>query len=597
MTPTIDMNEPYLAYSQPLNGSTKFRVNQNLQLHFYDDTLTAGEGNIIISNGTDTRVIDVSDSEQVTFKSGYFARNVIINPTEDLIPDTTYRVKMESGVIVNSAGDSFSGFNDEVQLNFTTIADTSPPSFLYSSSNSRGSNFKVDNNIYLTFDETVIAGSGYFIISNEVDTRTIDIKDTNQVSFNEGTMTINPTDDLLVNAIYNVQMASGVITDTVGHAYDGFSNASISTTATEPLLLYSNPTNNAIDFKADDDIRLIFDETVVAGSGAIIFSNEFDTHTIDIEDTSQVTFEIHPPSSGRNNTVIINPTTDLIANTTYSVEVAKGVIVDSTSHAYAGFSDAKITTIAPDPLLYGSLSGHNGLIRVPEVTTGFKVDGGFRLFFDEIVTAISGDIIFSNGTDTRVIDINDTNQITFEYGRVTIYPTEGLVADTTYSVQMASGVIADLAGNAFAGLSDTSFTTIPSNPLLLRSNPTDVEQVLEADDNIKLYFDEIVTAGNGNIVISNGVDTRIIDISDTSQVTFDEIQYANIVTHSIVEINPIDDLVTNTIYSVQMTPGILVDTANYPYAGINDAAEFNFTTIASVEIMTTGIEEPNFLFF
>ncbi len=597
MTPTIDINGPYLAYSQPSNGSTKFRVNQDLKLHFYDDTLTAGEGNIIISNGTDTRVIDISDSEQVTFKSGCFSRNVIINPTEDLIPDTTYSVKMANGVIVNSTGDSFSGFNDEVQLNFTTIADTSPPSFLYSSSNSRGSNFKVDNNIYLTFDETVMAGSGDFIISNEVDTRTIDIKDTNQVSFNEGTMTINPTDDLLVNTTYNVQMASGVITDTVGHAYDGFSNASISTTASEPLLLYSNPINNAIDFKADDDIRLFFDETVVAGSGAIILSNEFDTHTIDIKDTSQVTFETHSPSSGRNSAVIINPTTDLIANTTYSVDVAKGVIVDSTGYAYAGFSDARITTIAPDPLLYGSITGHNGNIRVPEVTTGFKVDGGFRLFFDEIVSVGSGDIIFSNGTDTRVIDINDTSQVNFEYERVTIYPTEDLVANTTYSVHMASGVIVDLAGNAFAGLSDARLTTIPSNPLMLKSYPTDVSQVLEADDNIGLYFDEIVTAGNGNIVISNGVDTRIIDISDTSQVTFDEIQYGNIVTQSIVDINPTDDLVANTVYSVQMNSGVLVDTTNHPYAGINDATEFIFTTIASVDIITTGIEESSFPFF
>ena len=602
MPTTTDNSEIHLSYSQPRNESTSFRVNQNLRLHFFDDTLAAGNGNIIISNGTDTRAIDITDTDQVTFKSDYFTGNVIIiNPTEDLIPDTTYHVQIASGVIVNSEGNTFAGFNDETQLNFTTVADTSPPSFVHSSSSSKGYPFKVDNDIHLTFDEVIIAGSGYFILSNEEDTRIININDASQVTFNEGTLLINPTEDLLVNTTYSVQMASGVITDTVGHAYDGFSNASISTTATDPLLVHSNPINNATDFKADDDIHLTFDETVAAGSGAIVLSNGFDTRIIDIEDTSQVSFGTEGCSSdgygtvlSRNGTVIINPTTDLVPNTTYNVQVAKGVIVDSTGHAYAGFSDASITTIAPDPLLYKSISGHNGNIRIPEVTTGFKVDGGFRLYFDETVAAGSGDIVFSNGTDTRTIDISDTSQVTFDYGRVTIYPTEDLIANTTYSVQMASGVIVDSGGNTFAGLSDASFTTIDSNPLLLSSTPMDENQAFEANNNIELYFDEVVVAGNGDIVISNGVDTRIIDISDTTQVTFDGIQFWDLATHSIVVINPTDDLVANTTYNVQMVSGVLVDETEHAYAGINDASTFNFTTIAPPIMTETEIEYPFF---
>tara|TARA_R110002073_G_scaffold315333_1_gene487901 strand:+ start:440 stop:661 length:222 start_codon:yes stop_codon:yes gene_type:complete len=38
--------------------------------------------------------------------------------------------------------------------------------------------------------------------------------------------------------------------------------------------VYSNPINNAINFKAYDDIHLTFDETVAAGSGAIVLSND-----------------------------------------------------------------------------------------------------------------------------------------------------------------------------------------------------------------------------------------------------------------------------------------------------------------------------------
>ncbi|MDP3282791.1 MAG: Ig-like domain-containing protein, partial [Nitrosomonas sp.] len=58
-----------------------------------------------------------------------------------------------------------------------------------------------------------------------------------------------------------------------------------------------------------------------------------------------------------------------------------------------------------------------------------------------------------------------------------------------------------------------------SNPLLVWSNPQD-DSTLKLDDNITLYFDEEVAAGSGDVVISNGSDTRTISINDANQVTF-----------------------------------------------------------------------------
>lgn len=599
-TTTIDIDAPYLAHSQPLDGSTNFRVNQNIVLQLYSGAVTAGSGDIVISNGTDTRVIDIDDSEQVTFKENYSSANVIVDPTDDLIPDTTYSIQMTSGVIVDLAGNAFAGINNEAPLNFTTVADTSPPLLYTISPWNRDKAFKVDNNIYLTFDEMVIAGSGLIIISNGEDTRTIDVNDANQVTFEGGTVTINPADNLVVNTTYNVQTNGGVIADTVGHAYAGLSDANITTIATNPLLVGSNPNEYVTSIKNDEDIWLQFDEKVMPGSGAIVISNGSDTRIIDINDASQVTFDSSVSSTNiygivmsEVGVVTINPIDDLVANTTYNVQIASGVIVDTTGHAYAGFSDANITTITSDPLLGRILLRNGEHFGHIEDSINYKIDGSFTLYFDEVVTAGSGSIIFSNGADTRTININDADQVSFEYGRVVINLTEDLIANTVYTAQITSGAIVDTKGNAYAGFSDASFATIISDPLLVSSSPMNQDQVIEADNSIALYFDEVVTAGNGSIVISNGVDTRIINIGDTNQVTFEENQYGSLIVNTSVIINPIDDLVVDTTYNVQIASGVIVDTDGYVYAGISDTNTLNFTTIDPI---TNVVDDYPFLY-
>ena len=106
-----------------------------------------------------------------------------------------------------------------------------------------------------------------------------------------------------------------------------------------------------------------------------------------------------------------------------------------------------------------------------------------------------------------------------DFGTVTIDPLTDLAVNTTYSVQIAAGVIADDAGHGYEGLNDFSFTTIASNPLLIYSDPTN-NGSLKSDEDITLFFDEAVTAGAGNIVLSNDSETRTIAIDDASQVSF-----------------------------------------------------------------------------
>ncbi len=146
--------------------------------------------------------------------------------------------------------------------------------------------------------------------------------------------------------------------------------------------------------------------------------------------------------------------------------------------------------------------------------------------------------------------IDDISQVTFdEFGGVFIDLAEDLVAGTTYSVQLANGVILDSEDNAYAGFSDAIIEAIASNPFLQSSGIGNNEFVLR--------FDEQVKPGDGNFYISNGTDTRIIAAENSSQVTFDET--------GIVIIDPVTDLIKNTVYSLRIEGDAIVNTEDNPY--------------------------------
>jgi hypothetical protein len=84
------------------------------------------------------------------------------------------------------------------------------------------------------------------------------------------------------------------------------------------------------------------------------------------------------------------------------------------------------------------------------------VGNNIVLSFSETVTAGTGNIVITNGAgDTRTIAVGDA-QVSISGSTVTINPTADLLANSAYNIQMASGVLRDSAGNAFAGIADAS---------------------------------------------------------------------------------------------------------------------------------------------
>jgi methionine-rich copper-binding protein CopC len=331
-----------------------------------------------------------------------------------------------------------------------------------------------------------------------------------------------------------------------------------------PTLVETNPVNKSFSVDISQNIVLTFDEEVKANVGRIQLSNGTDTRSISILDKSQVTF------NGEN--VIINPKANLIQNSHYSVTISQAAIKDLARNKFVGISDDTVFSFdtsdsisdksAPE-LRFTSPSNGNKLVAV---------NRDVSFYFTEKIQLGNGNIVLSDGKNLIKIPVSDS-QVTLGNSKLTLNPKLDFDFSKAYTVSLEAGAVKDLAGNAFAGNGFTFYTKASSDktaPKLTTTLPANNAPNVLTDENLTLTFNEAIKAGKGNLVISNGTDIRTISITD-SQV---------VISGKTLTINPTDDLLAGSRYSVQLEKGAITDLVGNAFAGITDATTFNFQTEA-----------------
>lgn len=202
----------------PTRSSAAVGVGANLYVSF-DRAVTALAGNIVLDNGAgDQRSIAVTDSSQVRFGT----RTVVIDPSTDLLPGSTYTVRLPAGLVQGSGGQR----NAAGTLSFTTTGDVRVPELLGTAPGD-GALAVTGSRVVLTFNEAVQAGSGTFTLSNgSDDVRVINASDITQVTISGHTVDINPGADLRAGTAYHLLVGSQAITDLAGNAFAGWNDAS-----------------------------------------------------------------------------------------------------------------------------------------------------------------------------------------------------------------------------------------------------------------------------------------------------------------------------------------------------------------------------------
>jgi len=181
--------------------------------------------------------------------------------------------------------------------------------------------------------------------------------------------------------------------------------------------------------------------------------------------------------------------------TTYTITDNRGGNPDGTDSVTNverfQFSDRTLTATQLTDVTGPTLDASNPLDNAINVVAGANI----VLTFSETVLAGTGNIVISNGAgDTRTIAIGDTSQVSISGNTVTVNPTADLAAGGAYDVVIGSGVITDVAGNAFAGIAQDAldFTVAAPQTFKLQIlHASDFEAGLDAIDRAR-YFGAIV---------------------------------------------------------------------------------------------------------
>jgi hypothetical protein len=343
--PNSDVTAPTITTKNPADEASGVAVDANLVATFDEYIALTGTGSVTIRDlgpGPDL-VITLPDA-----RVSVSGANLIINPTTDLLPNNPYAVRISASAIKDLATtpNAFTGILDDTEWNFVTVlVDNTAPTIASKLPDDEATDVAPNSNLVATFDENIaLTGTGTITIRDlgpgpDV---VIPLPDA-RVSVSGKNLIINPTTDLLASTPYAVQISATAVKDlaTIPNAFAGilddttwnFSTAAPDITA--PTITGKSPADNAVSVLNDATLVATFDENIaLTGTGSVTIRDLGPGPDVVITlPDAQVSV------SGAN--LIINPTTDLVPNNPYAVQISANAVKDlaTVPNAFAGILD------------------------------------------------------------------------------------------------------------------------------------------------------------------------------------------------------------------------------------------------------------------
>lgn len=470
-----DTFAPVLVSKFPVDDSTGVAANSNIVLTF-NETVEAGAGIIFLKNITQSnatgiwsgREIPITDS-RVTFSGS----TITLDPGGDLTEGNAFEVYFGSGVVKDSAGNSFAGLSGGM-LNFET-GDVNQPQLVAKSPADESGNVAVNANIILTFNEDVKAGSGEILLKNITQTsisgvwsgRKISVADS-RVTFSGNKMTIDPGADLSEANDFEVSFGSGVVKDKTGKNFAGLGTGELNFSTPYPEV---EVWGNGIEIFDNDNSTSFADHTAFGE----LAQGEFGLlRKFTVKNTGPVTLTTKDLSVSQGFKIIEGLSSSITpgASDTFSVLLYSGL---------AGSKSGQISFTANDrdenPFNFAVSGNVMADSDAPTIITKSPADGmanvptnsKIQLTFSEPVVAGQGDIKITNLSLSTAnewhgykIGINDSRVqidgkiLTLDLGQ------SGLTAGHQFEVTFGAGVVKDKAKNSFVGLGagELNFTTV-----------------------------------------------------------------------------------------------------------------------------------------
>ena len=470
-------------------------------------------------------------------------------------------------------------YSEAFTINVNNIVDETSPVVSSRTPSDGASNVSLSANLVLNFNETVSFENdeGTFELRTVSPDALVESFGFGQVSPGTGsTITINPSSNLLPNTDYYVLIGGdGVFVDGSENFFAGFNDPTdwnFSTSApadvTPPnyFSAQNNPLDNAVDVPIEIDITMNFNENIVIANASGIQLTKL-AGFVDIPITSSV--------SGSQLT--ISPDSDLENGTSYFVSITNDAIEDESGNRFGGISNQNSfnfatvnETIPPTIASFSPVDNATDVSTQPTILITFSEDVTLAQAIGVKLRKVSDD---GEQPITRTIINGNQLRIQRNGGQ--------LESGTEYYVTVLNNAIDDLAGNAFAGWSDTdkstyNFTTAAAAdntpPTITAFNPVDNATNVPVDGTFQFTFSEPVQAGLGsaNLVPSVG------SVVESFQATSSRVTISG----NTLTIDPTEDLDFNTEYHFTFPNGYVRDLAGNDLAGFSNNTTYNFRTEA-----------------
>ena len=447
---TPDVTPPTLASTSPLDNAVGVAVGTNLTFHF-SENISWGTGSIKLYDASNTLIHSASSGSSTVTISG---STLVVNPPGNLVMNTSYYVNVDADALQDAAGNFFAGIADNTTWNFNTndvVAPLLATNPFVPADNSTG--VALTTPLSITFNENIQAGTGSIELYNSTGTlvESYDVTSSPLITISGNNVSINPT-DLVVNTSYYVHIPGGAIKDLAGNNYAGFTNNTTWNWDTDelvaPVISAFSPADNATNVPVTGNFIITFNEDIQFGT----------TGTLDLFESNGTLVQSFPVSSTditvSGNTASFSSASALTESTSYYVHIGAGYFEDVVGNAFAGIADNTTWNFTVGDFTaptYVTLNPADNSQSVPVnsdpvVTFSENIAAGTGSFF--IVPEDGGSVIgFSNALGNITVS---GNTITLNYN------SSILQFQTNYHILIDNDAVLDLAGNAFAGISDTT---------------------------------------------------------------------------------------------------------------------------------------------
>jgi len=357
---TVDYTSPVISTTSPAKHLDGVDKRTHIIITF-NEPVQAGVGNVLlepypgVANGAIPVTMDVGHSN-ISFAGS----DMTIIPPVPLIDGNQYFVTMTYGVVKDASNNPFLGLLTTGHLDtmyYFTIADVDAPVVSVYSPAQGFADTALTQDIVLTFDENVQAGSGNIIIDRFVgqvadtvgltptETFTIDVRDKYQVRVAYPTMTINPHFIFEYDNTYRMTMVAGVMKDDKPSSNDfpGMTGNDYiwhvaSDTGASQILTF-NPIHGSVGVASNSKIVLTFNENITVmpqsgfynniSAGSIYFNGANGLNiAVDVNDANQVSFS--------GNVMTIDRAVDLTSGISYTVVMGSGLVKDAYGNVFGG---------------------------------------------------------------------------------------------------------------------------------------------------------------------------------------------------------------------------------------------------------------------